>query len=131
MLRFFLRVVINAVALWVAGRLVGATIPVDSLNAPLADFGELVVIALIFGFLNALVRPILSVVTCPAYVLTLGLFTFVMNMIILWLLEQTGTFILGMGVIEWGGWFNMFIAGIIVSLVSFALNLAFGTRERA
>ncbi len=131
MIRFFVRVLINAVALWIAGQVVGATIPVDSLNAPMAEVADLVVIALIFGFLNALVRPILDVVTCPAYVLTLGLFTFVMNMIILWILQQTGTALLGAGVIDWGGWWQMFIAGIIVSLVSFALNLALGTRQHS
>ena len=131
MIRFFVRMLINAVALWIAGQVVGATIPVDSLNAPMAEVADLVVIALIFGFLNALVRPILDVVTCPAYVLTLGLFTFIMNMIILWILQMTGTALLGAGVIDWGGWWQMFIAGIIVSLVSFALNLALGTRQHA
>ena len=131
MIRFFVRVLINAVALWIAGQVVGATIPVDGLNAPMAEVADLVVIALIFGFLNALVRPILDVVTCPAYVLTLGLFTFIMNMIILWILQMTGTALLGAGVIDWGGWWQMFIAGIIVSLVSFALNLALGTRQHA
>lgn len=60
MLRFILKVLINAAALWVAGTLVGATIPVDSLNAPMADVMDLVVIALIFGFLNVLVRPVLA-----------------------------------------------------------------------
>ena len=131
MLRFILKVLINAAALWVAGTIVGATIPVDSLNAPMADVMDLIVIALIFGFLNALVRPVLALVTCPAYVLTLRLFTFIMNMFILWLLQETGTFILGPGVIDWNGGWNMFFAGIIVSLVSFVLNLALGTRERA
>ncbi len=131
MIRFFVRMLINAVALWIAGQVVGATIPVDGLNAPMAEVADLVVIALIFGFLNALVRPILDVVTCPAYVLTLGLFTFIMNMIILWILQMTGTALLGAGVIDWGGWWQMFIAGIIVSLVSFALNLALGTRQHA
>ncbi len=129
MIRFIVRVLINAAALWLAARVVGATIPVNSLNAPLADFGDLLIIALIFGFLNALVRPILSVITCPAYVLTLGLFTFVMNMFILWLLQASGTALLGEGVIDWGGWGSMFIAGIIVSLVSFVLNMALGTRQ--
>ena len=131
MIRFFVRMLINAVALWIAGQVVGATIPVDSLNAPMAEVADLVVIALIFGFLNALVRPILDVVTCPAYVLTLGLFTFIMNMIILWILQMTGTALLGAGVIDWGGGWQMFFAGIIVSLVSFALNLALGTRQHA
>lgn len=131
MLRFIIRVLINAAALWIAGRLVGATIPAAQPGGGLAELGNLIVIALIFGFLNALVRPILNIITCPAYVLTLGLFTFIMNMVILWILQEAGNFVLGEGALNWGGWFNMFIAGIIVSLVSFGLNMVLGTQRRS
>lgn len=129
MLRLVLRVLINAAALWIAARFVGATIPAASPNAGAIEYLNLISIAIIFGFLNALVRPILDVLTCPAYLLTLGLFTFVMNMFILWILQGAGNLLLGNGVIDWGGWQNMFIAGIIVTIVSFVLNLVLGTRE--
>lgn len=131
MLRFIVRVLVNAVALYVAGRIVGATIPTDLLNPQLVNLGDMLVIALIFGFLNALVRPVLDLVTCPAYVLTLGLFTFIMNMFILWMLQGASNFVLGHVVLNWGGWWNMFLAGIIVTIVSFGLNMLLGDRRRA
>ncbi len=102
MLRLILKVLINAAALWIAASFVGATIPVDSLNAGAVEYFNLIAIAIIFGFLNALVRPILNILTCPAYLLTLGLFTFVMNMVILWILQGAGTLLLGDGVIDLG-----------------------------
>lgn len=131
-MRFILRVLINAVALWVAARLVReANLPAeDLLNAPAAELWQLLGIALIFGVLNAAVRPILDFLTCPAYVLTLGLFTFVMNMFILYLLEVIANWLFGETVVVWGSWWNMFVAGIIVTLVSFALNMLLGDRKR-
>ena len=46
---------------------------------------SLLVVALIFGLVNALIKPILAVLTCPFYILTLGLFTFVINALMLML----------------------------------------------
>lgn len=112
MIRIIVQVLINAISLWVAGAIVGAQMP--------DDVGRLLIISIVFGLLNAFVRPILNILTCPAYVLTLGLFTFVMNVIILWFTEKIT------GMIEWGGFWNMLFAGIIVSVVSLLLNMFLG-----
>lgn len=78
MMHFLLRLLINAAALWVAIRIV-----------PGIDFQghwlSLLVVALVFGVLNASVRPMLKLLTFPLLILTLGLFTFVINALMLWL----------------------------------------------
>ena len=77
-MRFLIRLLINAAALWVAIRLVPGI---------LYEGGalDLLLVALVFGLLNAVIRPILSVLTCPLQLLTLGLFTLVLNGVMLWL----------------------------------------------
>lgn len=115
MAKIFVSIVINAIALWVAAQVVS--------DAPPAGIWQLLLVAVVFGVLNSVVRPILSLITCPAYILTLGLFTLIMNVIILWLTQQLT------GLVTWGGFWPMFWAGIIVSIVSFVLNLFLGGSE--
>jgi putative membrane protein len=122
MVRFLIQVVINAIALWVAVQIVGgATISSEPMTVLL--------VALIFGALNSLVRPILSFFTCPFYVLTLGLFTFVMNVFILWLLEWIAVRVIDPNAVGFGDFWNTLLVGLIVSAVSFGLSLLFGTRD--
>jgi len=122
-LRFVVQVLVNPIALYVAAGIVpGAEIS--------RDLVTVLAIALIFGGLNALVRPILRVLTCPAYILTLGLFTFVMNVLILWILEWLSNQIFTEFAISFSDFFSTLLVGIIVSLVSFALNLFLGGNPR-
>ncbi len=77
-MRFLLRLLINAAALWAAIYVVpGLTFE----GGPLALLG----VALVFGVLNAVLRPVLLLLSCPVLILTLGLFTFVLNAIVLWM----------------------------------------------
>jgi putative membrane protein len=77
-MRFLVRLLVNAAALWAAVYLVpGITFE----GGPLALVG----VALVFGLLNAIVRPILFLLSCPMLIVTLGLFTFVLNAIVLWM----------------------------------------------
>lgn len=72
MKNFFLRIGINAVALWAAAAFLSG---MHLSN----DIGSVLLVALLFGLINALVRPIVALLTCPFYILTLGLFKFVVN----------------------------------------------------
>ena len=74
-----IRILINAGALWAATQFVSGI----SFTGDIARF---LVVALVFGLLNALVRPILLLLSLPLLILTLGLFTFVLNAVILMLL---------------------------------------------
>lgn len=78
MFRFVVRLAINALGLWAAVKLVPGIV-FD--GGPIALLG----VALVFGVLNAVVRPVLKLLTCPVLILTLGLFTFVLNAVVLWM----------------------------------------------
>ena len=109
-----IRLIINAVALYVATRFVpGLTFD--------GHWTTIALVALIFGLVNALVRPLLEVLTCPLVILTLGLFTFIINALMLlltgWIADQFG---LGFHV---AGFVPALLGALVVSLVSFVLNL--------
>jgi putative membrane protein len=117
------RLLINATALWAATRLVSG-ISFDG------DGRLLLVVALVFGVLNAAVRPILMLLTLPLFILTLGLFTFVLNAVMLWLTGSiSDTLGLGFHVEGFGA---AFLGALVVTVVSFVLSLfvASGARER-
>ena len=109
-----LRLLINAGALWAAATLV----PGISFTG---DTGRFLVVALMFGLLNALVRPILLLLSLPLLILTLGLFTFVLNALILMMLGSLSQR-LGLG-FQVDGFFPAFVGALIVTVVSFALSI--------
>lgn len=121
MRKLILRWVINAVALWAAAELVpGITY----------EGGWLVLagVALIFGLVNALIRPVLKLLTCPLIILTLGLFTLVINALMLWLASAVAGWLgLGFNVADFT---SAFLGGIIVSVVSILLSLLVFDEDR-
>lgn len=76
-MRFLLRLLITAAALWVAVRFIPG---IDYTG----HWAGLIAVALVFGLVNAVIRPILFMLTCPLVLVTLGLFVFVLNGIMLW-----------------------------------------------
>ncbi|MBA3251550.1 MAG: phage holin family protein [Geodermatophilaceae bacterium] len=91
MTSFAIRVAVNAVAVWVATRLIeGLTVSGDSGWPRLALF---LVIGLLLAVVNAVVKPVIKVLSFPLYILTLGLFGFIVNALMLeltaWLSEVT------------------------------------------
>jgi len=79
-------------------------------------------LALIFGFVNALFRPLLKFLTCPLIILTLGLFVLLINTLLFWLSGLIGQYF-GMGFTVDGFW-PAFLGSLVVSLVSMVLTLA-------
>ncbi len=73
MRNFLIRVVINAIAVAIAASLLPGIRVADN------DLGTLLIIGLVFGIVNALVKPILILLTCPFVIATLGLFLLVIN----------------------------------------------------
>ena len=113
-MRFVIRLLINAAALWIATRVVSG---ITATSEPVT----FLLVALVFGLLNALVRPLLTVLTCPLMILTLGLFTFVINALILWLTSAAaGRFGLGFHV---AGFWPAFWGALVVSIVSVFLSI--------
>lgn len=116
-MRFLLRLAVTACSLWVAIRFVPG---LSWSGTPL----ELVAVAVVFGLVNALVRPLLALLTCPLVLLTLGLFLFVLNALMLWLTAQLS---LELGLdFRVGGFVPAMLGSIVVSLTSAALNLFVG-----
>lgn len=113
-MRFFIRWAVNTIALWAAIQLVPG----------LAHEGtavSLLIIALIFGLVNALVRPLLVLLTCPLIVVTLGLFVLVVNTLMLSLtIWLSGIFDLGL---TSTGFWPTFFGAVVVSVVSGVLSL--------
>lgn len=116
MTKFILRWVINAVALYLAVQL----LPGIELESGLVS---ILWLALIFGLVNALFRPLIQVLTCPLIMLTLGLFTLVINTFLFWLTSVIGqSFGLALIITE-PVWWNAFLGGLVVSIVSVVLTL--------
>jgi putative membrane protein len=114
-------VLINAAALWVATQVV------DGISFT-GDVPRLLGVAIVFGVLNVVVRPILKLVTCPFYILTLGLFTFVVNAVML-LITSAASEALGLE-FQVAGFVPAFIGALVVSIVSFALSLFVPDNEK-
>jgi putative membrane protein len=116
MAQFITRLIINAVALGLAALILpGITVAGDTSEAIV----NLLVVALIFGLVNAIIKPLLALVTCPFYILTLGLFTFVVNALMLML---TGW--LAGAIFSVDGFWTALLGSIIISLVSTFLSAA-------
>lgn len=116
MTKFILRWVINAIALYLAVLL----LPGIDLRSGLVS---IIWLALIFGLVNALFRPLLQFLTCPLIILTLGLFTLVINTFLFWLTSVIGqSFGLAL-IINDPVWWNAFLGGLIVTLVSVAMTM--------
>lgn len=120
-MKFLIRLLITAAALWVAVALV----PGIEHTGPWVN---LLGVALVFGVVNAVIRPILLLLTCPLVLVTLGLFIFVLNALMLWLTGALSQALdLGFSV---SGFFAALLGGLVVGIVSTALNIIVGDKPR-
>jgi putative membrane protein len=120
-MRFITRLLINAAALWAAIWVVPGI-------AFEGDWPRLLAVALVFGVLNAVIRPILFILTLPFLILTLGLFTFVLNAFMLWLTSAASDLFALRFYVD--GFRAAFLGALIVTVVSFALSLVIGGERR-
>ena len=114
MTKFILRWVVNAIALFLAVYLV----PGVNLQG---GWVSIIWLALIFGLVNAFLRPLLKLLTCPLIILTLGLFTLLINTFLFWLTSQIGQ-AFGIGFTIDGFW-PAFLGGLVVTVVSVIMSL--------
>ena len=111
MVKFLIRIVFNAVSILVAS-LILTKVTLDG-NAL-----QILLVGLIFGLVNALIKPFLKLISAPIMVVTLGLFTVIINAFLLWLVD-----LLSGDVLNIEGVLTYLWASIIISLVSWVLNL--------
>ena len=88
-----------------------------------------ILVAVVLGLVNALIRPLLSVVSCGLIVLTLGLFTLVINGLMLWLASWICTHWLSLGFRVDGFWAAV-LGAIVISVFSFLVSTFVGARKR-
>ena len=106
---FLVRLVLTSLSVVAAGALFGPKIRVESIESAL-------LFALVLGFCNALLRPILLLLTLPLTLLTLGLFTLVVNALVFWIATIVPV---GVGV---SGFDGAFLGALTVSVVSFVAS---------
>jgi putative membrane protein len=113
-MHFLVRLLINTLALWITTKVISGI----THTGPAAS---LFLVALIFGVLNAFVRPLLKVLTFPLLILTLGLFTLVLNSVMLLLTSAvSGALDLGFHV---RGFWPAFWGALVISITNMALSL--------
>lgn len=117
MRKLLLRWLINAVAVWAAVEWI------QGISAE-GGWGTVLVVALILGLVNALIAPILKLLTCPLILLTLGLFTLVINALMLMLAEAIAR---ALGIAFYvEGFVSALLGSLVISVVSFALSVLIG-----
>jgi putative membrane protein len=106
---FLIRLVVNAVALIAVAYIVP--------GIHISGFGAALIAALILGIVNAILRPILIILSLPLEIVTLGLFTLVINALLFWLV---GTLHVGLTV---DGFWPAFWGALVMSIVSWVISL--------
>lgn len=121
---FLIRTLLTAFALWVAVELVpGLEFDFGSLTSWWAKFGVVVLIAAVFGLVNAFIKPIVQILSIPLYILTLGLIHIIINAV---MLELTAW--ITNNLTHWGLEVNSFFwtaiwGALVVSIVSWLTAL--------
>ncbi len=122
MAAFLVRAVLTGLALWVVTLLVPGLTFVGGNTTP-QRIGIIFVVAVLFGLVNAIVKPIVQILSIPMYILTLGLFHIVVNAFMLWITAQ-----ITKDTTHWGlqidhFWWTAIWAAILLSIVSWLLSL--------
>jgi len=109
-MKLLIRLIVNAIALWVAAELVGGI-------ELTGQIGGILIVALIFGLINAVIGPILKILSIPFIIVSLGLFILVINALLLWLTAALSSNL------SVSGFGSAFLGAIIISLVSWLLSI--------
>lgn len=128
MTNFLIRTAVNAVALWVAALLVDGIVLAEDEAKFASKFTTILLVALIFGVVNAVVKPIAKLLSFPVIILTLGLFTFIVNAFLLQLTEWIAS-PLGLSFVITKFWWDAVIGALIITLVSMILSWILPEKE--
>ena len=113
--KFLIKWIVNSLAVWAAVSIVGG------INHQATDWVSIIALGLILTLVNAIVRPLAKLVGCLPIILTLGLFTLVINAFLFWLTGYIGQ-AFGVGFTVDGFW-PAFLGGLVVSVVSIVMGI--------
>lgn len=119
---FLMRAALTGVALWVVTLIVPGMSFVGG-DSTLARIGIIFVVAVIFGLVNAIIKPIVQILSIPLYILTLGLFHIVVNALMLWITSSITDHTTHWGLHIDDFWWTAIWAAIVLSVVSWLLSL--------
>jgi putative membrane protein len=120
--QFLVRAAVTGLALWIVTLLVSGIHFVGG-DTTLQRVGVIFVVAVIFGVVNAFIKPIVQVLSIPLYLLTLGLFHVVINALMLWITSWISENTTHWGLYIDDFWWTAIWAAIVLSIVSWLLSL--------
>lgn len=104
-------------AKWIVVSMTILALPSFVQGISISSFSVALIVALVFGILNTVIRPLILLIAFPITILTFGLFSFVVNALLFW---GVGTFIKGF---EVAGFVPALIGSLVVSAVSYIMHL--------
>jgi putative membrane protein len=122
MVAFVLRAALTGFALWIVTLVVSGVDFVGG-DTTLQRIGIILVVAVIFGLVNAIIKPIVQLISIPLYILTLGLIHIVINALMLWITSWITENTTHWGLYIDDFWWTAIWAAIVLSIVSWALSL--------
>ena len=127
---FLLRAALTGVALWVVTLLVPG-VSILGGDSALARAGIIFVVAVVFGLVNAVIKPIVQLISIPLYILTLGLIHIVINALMLWITSWITEHTTHWGLFIEDFWWTAIWAAIVLSVVSWLLSIVAGDAKKA
>ena len=125
-----LRAALTGFALWVVTLIVPG-ISFARGDSTLQRVGIIFVVGVIFGLVNAIIKPIVQFISIPLYILTLGLIHIVINALMLWITSWITENTTHWGLFIDDFWWTAIWAAIVLSIVSWLLSLVVGEAERS
>ena len=125
---FLIRTALTGFALWVVTLIVPGIYFVGDDGSVLKGIGIVLVVAMIFGLVNAFIKPIVQILAIPLYILTLGLIHIVINALMLWITSWITDHVTSWGLHVDSFWWTAIWAAIVLSIVGWALSLLIGPR---
>jgi len=126
---FVIRAGLTGLALWVVTKLVHGLYFVGG-DTRLQRIGIIFVVAVIFGLVNAFIKPVVQILSIPLYILTLGLFHIVVNALMLWITARITADTTHWGLAIDNFWWTAIKAAMVLSIVSWVLSLVTRSARR-
>ena len=127
---FFGRAAVTGLALWVVTLVLPGVNFVGG-STTLQKVGIVLVVAVIFGLVNAIIKPLVQVLSIPLYILTLGLFHVVINALMLWITAWITEHTTHWGLQINHFWWTAIWAAILLSIIGWIFSLPFRSADRA